>query len=187
MRALYLANSVANFGADTVFVPYVTYDSYSKYVGDLVTQATNLSGQIAQYQMQLSVTVASFQVMTSIAAVNANVRSIGGVLTQYFQALADGQSSMDQYYQNIINQLDTQLQSTLQNIVQLQKQLGDQQALISDLGSPPGIVQQFEKDYVEYEKDEVFKAVMGIVTGIFSLGVAFAGIPGAAGKEFSMP
>jgi hypothetical protein len=182
VRALYLANSVADFGAATVFVPYVTYDSYTKYVGDLVNQAQALSGQIAQYQMQLVTTVSSFQVMTSIAAVNANVRSIGGVLTQYFQALADGRSAMDQYYNNIINQLDNQLQSTLQNIATLQQQLADQQNLISNLGSPAGIVQQFEKDYVDYEKDEVFKAVMGIVTGLFSLGVAFAGIPGAAEK-----
>jgi hypothetical protein len=182
VRALYLANSVATFGADTVFVPYVTYDSYAKYVGDLVTQGMALNGQIANYQTQLTITVASFKVMTSIAAVNDNVRSIGGVLTQYFQALADGRNSMDQYYQNIINQLSAQLQSTLQNITQLQQQLGEQQARISNLGAPPGIVQQFEQDYVDYEKDEVFKAVMGIVTGIFSLGVAFAGIPAAAEK-----
>jgi hypothetical protein len=182
VRALYLANSVADFGAATVFVPYVTYDSYSKYVGDLVNQATTLNGQIASYQSQLMTTVASFKVMNSIAAVNDNVRSIGGVLTQYFQALADGRSAMDQYYQNIINQLNTQLKTTLQNITKLQQQLGDQQALISNLGSPPGIVQRFEKDYVDYEKDEVFKAVTGIVTGLFSLGVAFAGIPGAAEK-----
>jgi len=182
VRALYLANSVANFGADTVFVPYVTYDSYSKYVGDLVTQASALNGQIANYQSQLMTTVAKFQVMNSIAAVNNNVRAIGGVLTQYFQALADGRNSMDQYYQSIIDQLDSQLQTTVQNIVKLQTQLGEQQDLISNLGSPPGIVQQFEKDYVDYEKDEVFKAVMGIVTGLFSLGMAFAGIPGAAEK-----
>jgi len=182
VRALYLANSVANFGADTVFVPYVTYDSYSKYVGDLVNQASALTGQIANYQSQLMTTVASFQVMTSIAAVNDNVRAIGGVLTQYFQALADGRNSMDQYYANIINQLDTQLQSTLENIGKLQQQLGEQQNRVSNNGAPPGIVQQFEKDYTEYEKDEVFKAVMGIVTGLFSLGAAFAGIPGAAEK-----
>ncbi|MBO9726553.1 MAG: hypothetical protein J7530_19450 [Novosphingobium sp.] len=182
VRALYLANSVADFGSSTVFVPYVTYDSYAKYVGDLVTQATALSGQIGQYQAQLITTVSTFKVMNSIAAVNDNVRAIGGVLTQYFQALANGRSAMDQYYQGILNQLDGQLQATLKNIVRLQQQLGDQQALISNLGSPPGIVQQFEKDYVEYEKDEVFQAVMGIVTGLFSLGVAFAGIPGAAEK-----
>ena len=182
VRALYLANSVATFGADTVVVPYVTYDSYTKYVGDLVTQATTLNGQIAQYQLQIQTAVRSFQVMNSIAAVNANVRSIGGVLTQYFQALADGRQAMDQYYQNIINQLDAQLQSTIQNITQLQTQLNDQQALISNLGSPPGIVQQFEQDYADYEKDQVAQAVTGIVTGIFSLGVAFAGIPAAAEK-----
>ncbi|WMT76957.1 hypothetical protein [Bradyrhizobium sp. Ash2021] len=182
VRALYLANSVATFGANTVFVPYVAYDSYTKYVNDLVTQAITLSGQIASYQNQLITTVSRFQVMTSISAVNDNVRAIGGVLVQYFQALADGRSSMDQYYQNIIDQLDTQLQNTLQNIVQLTQQLSEQQALISNLGSPPGVIQQFEKDYVDYEKDEVFKAVTGIVTGLFSLGVAFAGIPGAAAK-----
>jgi len=182
VRALYLANSVANFGADTVFVPYVTYDSYSKYVGDLVVQATTLNGQIASYQSQLMTTVASFKIMTSISAVNDNVRAIGGVLTQYFQALTDGRSAMDQYYQNIINQLNNQLDATLKNITKLQQQLGEQQTIISNPGTPPGIVQQFEKDYVEYEKDEVFKAVMGIVTGIFSLGVAFAGIPAAAEK-----
>jgi hypothetical protein len=182
VRALYLANSVATFGADTVFVPYVTYESYTKYVNDLVTQATTLSGQIATYQLQLVTTVAKFQVMNSIAAVNANVRSIGGVLTQYFQALADGRNSMDQYYATIINQLDNQLQATLQNIAQLQQQLADQQNLISNLGAPPGIVQKFEQDYADYEKDQVAQAVMGIVTGLFSLGVAFAGIPGAAEK-----
>lgn len=182
VRALYLANAVATFGMDTVFVPYVTYDSYSKYVGDLVTQATTLSGQIAAYQIQLTTTVGNYKVMTSIEAVNDNVRSIGGVLTQYFQVLADGRQAMDQYYANIINQLDTQLTATLKNIDTLQTQLGNQQAVISNLGSPPGIVQQFEKDYVQYEKDEVFKATMGIVTGLFSLGVAFAGIPGAAEK-----
>lgn len=182
VRALYLANSVATFGADTVFVPYVTYDSYSKYVGDLVTQATTLNGAIASYQSQLMTTVAKFQVMNSISAVNDNVRAIGGVLTQYFQALNDGRSAMDQYYQSIINQLNNQLQATLQNITNLQSQLGAQQLLISNQGTPAGIVQKFETDYIQYEKDEVFKAVMGIVTGLFSLGVAFAGIPGAAEK-----
>jgi hypothetical protein len=183
VRALYLANSVATFGADTVFVPYVTYDSYTKYVGDLVIQATALNGQIANYQLQIQTAVAKFQVMNSIDAVNANVRAIGGVLTQYFQALADGRQSMDQYYQNIINQLDAQLQSTLDNITQLQTQLGDQQKVISNLSAEsPGIVQQFEQDYADYAKDQVAQAVMGIVTGIFSLGVAFAGIPAAAEK-----
>ncbi len=182
VRALYLANSVATFGAETVFVPYVTYDSYSKYVGDLVNQATLLSGQIGNYQTQLVTTVASYKVMTSIAAVNDNVRAIGGVLTQYFQALADGRQAMDQYYQNIIDQLDLQLQKSLQNITQLKTQLGAQQTLISNLGAPPGIVQQFEIDYVNYEKDEIFKAVVGIAEGLFSLGMAFAGIPAAAEK-----
>jgi len=180
VRALYLANSVADFGADSVFVPYVTYDSYAKYVGDLVTQARTLNGQIANYQSQLITTVNSFKVMNSIANVNDNVRSIGGVLTQYFGALADGRRQMDQYYDNIISQLDSQLQSTIADIKKLQGQLDDQQLKISNLGSPPGIVQQFEKDYVAYEKDEIFKAVMGIATGLFELGTAFAGIPGAA-------
>jgi len=182
VRALYLANSVATFGADTVFVPYVTYDAYAKYVSDLVIQATTLNGQIASYQSQLITTVASYKIMNSIQAVNDNVRAIGGVLTQYFQALADGRNAMDQYYQNIINQLDSQLQTTIQNVAKLQIQMNDQQLVISNLGSPPGIVQKFEQDYANYEKDEVFKAVMGIVTGLFSLGVAFAGIPGAAEK-----
>ncbi|MBB4952323.1 hypothetical protein H4S14_000365 [Agrobacterium vitis] len=180
VRALYLANSIADFGAGTVFVPYVTYDSYSKYVGDLVTQAQQISGQIASYQSQLMTTVASYKIMTSIDAVNDNVRSIGGVLTQYFKALSEGRGSMDQYYSSIIAQLDSQLQTTLKNIKELQGQLSSQQARISNLGSPPGIIQVFEQDYVQYEKDEVFKATMSIVTGIFSLGVAFAGIPGAA-------
>ena len=182
VRALYLANSVATFGADTVFVPYVTYDSYSKYVGDLVNQATTLNGQIASYQSQLLTTVAKFQVMNSIAAVNDNVRAIGGVLTQYFQALAVGRQQMDQYYKGIIAQLNKQLQETLDNIVTLKTQLGAQQKLISNQGSPLGIIQQFEKDYVKYEEDQVFQAVTGIVTGLFSLGVAFAGIPAAADK-----
>lgn len=182
VRALYLANAVATFGMNTVFVPYVTYDSYSKYVGDLVTQATTLSGQIAAYQIQLTTVVGDYKVMNSINAVNENVRSIGGVLTQYFQVLADGRDAMDQYYGNIISQLDTQLTTTLKNIGTLQTQLTKQQAVISNLGAPPGIIQQFEKDYVQYEKDEIFKATMGIVSGLFSLGVAFAGIPGAAEK-----
>lgn len=182
VRALYLANSVATFGMDTVFVPYVTYDSYSQYVRDLVTQATTLSNQIATYQIQLTTTVSGYKVMTSIAAVNDNVRSIGGVLTQYFQALTDGRRAMDQYYEGIINQLDSQLVTTLKNIDKLKGQLDQQQKRISNLGAPPGIVQQFEKDYVQYEKDEIFKATMGIVQGLFSLGVAFAGIPGAAEK-----
>lgn len=182
VRALYLANSVATFGADAVFVPYVTYDSYSKYVGDLVTQASLLSRQIASYQSQLMTTVASYRIFDSIENVNNNVRAIGGVLTQYFQALADGRKSMDGYYDSILGQLDTQLQSTLKDIAKLQDQLEGQQNLISNLGAPPGIVQKFEQDYVDYEKDEIFKAVMGIVTGLFSLGVAFAGIPGAAEK-----
>jgi len=182
VRALYLANSVADFGSDAVFVPYVTYDSYSKYVGDLVTQATRLTGDIASYQSQLMTTVASYKVMNSIANVNDNIRSIGGVLTQYFAALASGRQAMDSYYDNIIAQLDVQLKSTLQDITKLQGQLDEQQKTISNLGAPPGIVQKFEKDYVEYEKDEIFKAVMGICTGLFSLGVSFAGIPGAAEK-----
>ncbi|WP_413207811.1 hypothetical protein [Rhodospirillum sp. A1_3_36] len=182
VRALYLVNSIADFGMDTVFVPYVTYDTYSKYVGDLVNQASFLNGQIATYQSQLMTTTAKFQTMNSIAAVNKNVQSIGNVLTQYFKALADGRGSIDKYYDGIIAQLTSQLNKTLENIVHLQGQLTQQQKLISNLGSPPGIVQKFEKDYVEYEKDEVFKATMSIVTGLFSLGMAFAGIPGAAEK-----
>ncbi|WP_041794617.1 hypothetical protein [Pararhodospirillum photometricum] len=182
VQALYLANAIADFGMNTVFVPYVTYDSYAKYVGDLVTQAMALSGQIANYQSLLITTEANYKVMTSIQAVNDNVRSIGGVLTQYFKALADGRNSIDQYYGNINAQLSRQLDSTLKNIGDLQVQLGEQQKRISNLGAPPGIVQQFETDYVAYQKDQVFKLTMSIVTGLFSLGAALAGFPGAAEK-----
>lgn len=180
VRALYLTNSIADFGIDAIYVPYVTYDSYSKYVTDLVNQASNLNSDISKYQVQLTTVVSSYKVMDSIDAVNDNVRAIGGVMKDYFKVLADGRGAMDSYYASILDQLDDQLQKTVANVGELQTQLDAQNKLINNLGDPMGIVQQFEKDYAQYQKDEVFKATMSLVSGLFDLGLSFAGIPGEA-------
>ena len=61
-RALYIANNVAKLDTDVVYVPYVTYDSYNKFVGDMVGQAQTLTAQISQYQIQITDTVNSFKI-----------------------------------------------------------------------------------------------------------------------------
>ncbi len=179
-RALYLANDVANFSSDAVSVPYFTYAAYNKYVGDMVAQAQTLQSTIGNYQIQITNTINTYKVMDSIDAVNANIKQIGGVLTQYFQALAAGRAAMDGYYDSIITQLDQELQQTLSDITDLTAKLQAQQAVINSTNVPPGIVQRFQNDYAAYSKDEIAKAVMTGVSGLFDLGLAVFGIPAAA-------
>ncbi len=179
-RALYIANDLATFSSDAVFVPYLTYESYNKYVGDLVTAAGSLNLTILNYQTQITNTINSYKVMDSIANLNDNVKQIGGVLTQYFQALASGRAAMDGYYASILAQLNQQLQQTLKDIVDLTGKLQAQQAVISQTNTPPGIVQRFETDYADYSKDQIAQAVVQGVTGLFDLGLAVFGIPEAA-------
>lgn len=179
-RALYLAHNVANFDADLVFVPYVTYEAYAKYVSDMVTEASTLQGQILSYQTQITDTINSFKVLDSVANLNDNIKQIGGVLTQYFQALASGRGAMDGYYASVIAELDQELQQTLQDITELSAKLQDQQAVISQTGEPPGIVQVFQQDYAEYSRDEIAQAVVEGITGLFELGLAVFAIPEAA-------
>jgi hypothetical protein len=179
-RALYLANDIATFGSTLVYVPYVTYETYSKYVNDMVEVAENLNGQIMSYQTQITSIVSSYLVMDSIANLNANVKQIGGALTSFFKVLADGRNSMNGYYDSIASELQKELTSTLANIQELQKELSDEQSVISHTGDPVGIVQQFEQDYADYQKDLVAQCVVSAVTAMFDLGLAMAGIPEAA-------
>lgn len=176
-RALYLANHVGTFSADVVYVPYVTYETYTKYVNDLVTQASTINGQILNYQTQITDTINSFQVMNSIAAVNANIKQIGGVLTQYFQALADGRAAMDGYYSSLEQQFSDELQQTLKDISDLTTKLQAQQTVISQTADPPGIIQQFQQDYADYENDQIAQAVMTGVAGLFDVGLSVFAIP----------
>lgn len=179
-RALYLANDVATFSSDAIFVPYVTYATYNKYVGDMVTRANALHNEILSYQIQINDTINAYKVMDSIANLNDNIKQIGGVLTQYFQALADGREAMDGYYASVIAELDQELQQTLADIVDLSAKLKAQQAVISQTNQPPGIVQKFQQDYADYSKDEIAKAVVEGITGLFELGLAVFAIPEAA-------
>lgn len=179
-RALYLANDVDTFSSDLTFVPYLTYGAYSKYVGDMVSAATLLQTQILSYQGQITDTINSFKVLDSIANLNDNVKQIGGVLTQYFKALASGRASMDGYYASVIAELDQELVQTLEDIAELTTKLQAQQAVISQTGQPPGIVQRFQQDYADYSRDEIAKAVVTGVEGLFALGLAVFAIPAAA-------
>lgn len=179
-RALYLANDVATFGSDVVYVPYVSYDSYNKFVSDMVSESKTLTSEIAQYQIRITDTINSFRIMDSIANLNANIKQIGGVLTSYFQVLADGRGAMDGYYDSVLAQLDKEQQKTLQDIATLGQKLSDQQSVISHTGSPSGIIQTFQQDYADYSKDLVAQCVVSAVEGLFSLGLSMAAIPGEA-------
>ncbi|GGA41182.1 hypothetical protein [Dyella nitratireducens] len=179
-RALYLANNVATMGGDIIYVPYVTYDSYNKFVGDMIDQARTLTGQISEYQITINNTVNSFKIMDSIANLNDNVKQIGGVLTSYFQVLASGRGAMDGYYNSVLNQLNNQQEQTAKDILSLSKKLADQQAVISHTGSDQGIIQRFQQDYSDYAHDLVAQCVVSAVEGVFSLGLAMAAIPGEA-------
>ncbi|MFC5743648.1 hypothetical protein [Dyella tabacisoli] len=179
-RALYLANDIATLGSDVVFLPYVTYDAYNKFVGDMMTQAQTLTGQISEYQIRITDTVNSFKIMDSIANLNDNIKQIGGVLTSYFQVLASGCGAMGSYYDSVLAQLDDEQQKTAQNIAALGQKLLDQQAVISRTGDPQGIIQNFQQDYADYSKDLVAQCVASAVEGAFSLGLSMAGIPGEA-------
>jgi len=179
-RALYLAHGVSTFDADLVFVPYVTYEAYRNYVSDMVEEASNLQGQILSYQGQITDTINSFKVLDSIANLNDNIKQIGGVLTQYFKALASGRGAMDGYYDSVIQQLDAELVQTLKDITELSKKLQAQQAVINQTGEPPGIVQRFQQDYADYSRDQIAQAVVDGVSGLFELGFAVFAIPEAA-------
>lgn len=176
-RALYLSNAVATFGSTSTFVPYNRYDSYAKYVGDLVTQATYLDKKVTEMQMLMVQTTYHFQEMTSITAVNNNVRSIGEVLKKYFSVLVDGRRATDKFYDNYLEQLKSQLEQTQKNIASLALQLDAQQKRINHLGTPQGIIQRYEQDYADWESDQVFKCTMSLISGLFDLGVAVAGFP----------
>lgn len=183
-RALYLAHEIDTFGSDVVYVPYVTYETYSKYVGDLVSQASTLNGEILGYQGRITTIVSSYKVLDSIDNLNYNIKQIGGVLTSYFKALADGRRAMNGYYDSVIQQLEKELKETLDDIKTLQGKLEDQQTTISSTsGSSPGIVQKFEKDYADYSKDLVAQFVMDGVQALFSLGLSLGGIPAASDKS----
>ncbi|MBN1403543.1 MAG: hypothetical protein JW942_03625 [Opitutales bacterium] len=179
-RALYLANDIGTFGSSVIYVPYVTYDTYTKYVNDMVTEAREINSQISQYQIQITDTINTFKVMDSIDNLNYNIKQIGGVLTSYFKVLADGRKSMDGYYDSIAAQLEDELTASLSNIQELSKKLADEQKVISNTGSPVGIVQQFEQDYADYQKDLVAQCVVSSVTAMFDLGLSMAAIPEAA-------
>ena len=180
-RALYLANNVATLGSDIVYVPYVTYDSYNKFVGDMVAEAQTLTGQIAEYQIRITDTINSFKIMDSIANLNDNVKQIGGVLTQYFKVLASGRGAMDGYYDSVLSQLDKEQQQTSQDILALVQKLSDQQTVISNTSEKqPGIIQRFQQDYADYANDLVAQCVVSAVEGMFSLGLSMAAIPGEA-------
>ncbi len=180
-RALYLANHAGTFSSDAITVPYVTYETYRSYVQDLVNQAQTIQTQISNYQIQITDTINAYQEMTSIAALNANIKAIGGVLTQYFSALASGRQSMDGYYNSIIAQLTEQQQQAEANIATLTAKLQAQQAVINlTSASSPGIVQTFEQDYANYVNDQVAQAVVSGVTGLFEVGAAAFAIPEAA-------
>ncbi|MFT7009214.1 MAG: hypothetical protein ACJAXJ_003762 [Colwellia sp.] len=179
-RALYLARNIADIGGDAIYVPYVTYESYNKYVGDMVAQAKTLQGQIQTYQIQITDTVNAYKTLDSIENLNDNVKQIGGVLTSYFGVLAAGRQSMNGYYDSIIGQLDAELQETLKNITDLSTKLQSQQAVISHTGKPVGIIQQFEDDYSDYSRDLIAQCVMSGVESLFSLGIAMAAVPGEA-------
>jgi hypothetical protein len=178
-RALYLARNVGTFSSTAVSVPYVTYETYSKYVGDLVTQAQTINGQILNFQGQITSTINSYKVMDSIANLNDNIKQIGGVLTQYFTALADGNKAMGGYYDSILDQLNQESQQNLQDINDLTAKLAAQQTVINSTSETPGIIQQFQQDYADYEKDEIAQAVVEGVTGLFSLGMAVFALPEA--------
>ena len=181
MRALYLANDVGTFSSDAVYVPYVTYESYRDYVTDLVSEAKTLSRLISQYQIQITDTINAYKTMTSIANLNDNIKQIGGVLTDYFQVLANGQQAMAGYYNSILGQLNTELSQTLADITSLSAKLTAQQAVISQTGEPEGIVQRFQQDYADYVNDQIAQCVVSGIEGLFSLGLSMAAIPDAAG------
>ncbi|MFK2891574.1 hypothetical protein ISS98_10615 [Dyella flagellata] len=180
-RALYIANNVAELDTDVVYVPYVTYDSYNKFVGDMVSQAQTLNAQIAQYQIQITDTVNSFKVMDSIANLNDNIKQIGGVLTQYFKVLANGRGAMGSYYDSVLAQLTREQEQNTKDIIELGNKLTAQQTVISNVSAKdPGIVQRFQQDYTDYANDLVAQCVVSGVEGLFSLGLSMAAIPGEA-------
>jgi hypothetical protein len=181
-RALYIANNVAALDVDVVYVPYVTYDSYNKFVGDMVSQAQTLTGQIAHYQIQITDTVNSFKIMDSIANLNDNVKQIGGVLTSYFKVLASGRGAMNGYYDSVLAQLTREQEQNAKDIVSLGRKLDAQQSVISNVSDKdPGIIQRFQQHYTDYANDLVAQCVVSAVEGLFALGLSMAAIPGEAG------
>ena len=182
MRALYLAHNVGTFSSDMIYVPYVTYESYQSYVDAMVAEAQTLNGQIFQFQNQITSTINTYKVMNSIENLNSNIKQIGGVLTQYFQVLANGRQAMDGDYDSILSELQSELAKTLEDMQSLSTKLTAQQAVISQTGNPPGIIQKFQQDYADYSKDQIAQCVISGVEGLFSLGLSMAGIPGSAEK-----
>jgi hypothetical protein len=179
-HALYLAEDVAKFGTDVVYVPYVTYESYRNYVSDMVREAQGLVGTISQYQISIRDTINSYKVLNSIANLNDNVKQIGGVLTDYFGALAAGQASMNGYYDQVLSTLNQQQQKNLADIKTLTTKLEEQRQVISHTGDPVGIVQTFQLDYADYINDLIAKCVFSAVSGLFDAALSMAAIPGEA-------
>lgn len=179
-HALYLAEDVATFGTDVVYVPYVTYESYRNYVSDMVQEAQSLSGTIGQYQISIRDTINSYKVLNSIANLNDNVKQIGGVLTDYFSALAAGQANMNGYYDQVLNTLNQQQQKSLADIKTLAAKLEEQRQVISHTGDPIGIIQQFQEDYADYVNDLIAQCVFSAVSGLFDVALSMAAIPGEA-------
>jgi len=180
-RALYIANNVAKLDTDVVYVPFVTYDSYNKFVGDMVGQAQTLTAQISQYQIQITDTVNSFKIMDSIANLNDNVKQIGGVLTSYFKVLATGRGAMNGYYDSVLAQLTREQEQNAKDIIALGKKLDAQQIVISNVSAKdPGIIQRFQQDYADYANDLVAQCVVSGIEGLFALGLSMAAIPGEA-------
>ncbi|ABC21000.1 hypothetical protein Rru_A0195 [Rhodospirillum rubrum ATCC 11170] len=179
-HALYIAENVATFGTDIVFVPYVTYETYRPYVSSMITQAQTLSQTIIANEIMIRDTINSYKVMTSLADLNDNVKRIGGVLTGYFKALADGQKAMNGYYDQVLDQLGQQQAETLKEIATLGAKLDAQRVVISNTGDPPGIVQTFQDDYADYARDQVAACVVSVVEGLFTAGLSMAAIPSEA-------
>ena len=177
-RALYLANNVSTYGSDVVYVPFVKYETYREYVGDLASQAVTLNGQLLANQQAIETAVSQLQVMDSIETLNENVKAIGGVLTQYFGVLASGREQMDGYYDSVLTQLENELATTEATINDLTGKLTAQQQLINTT------TQQFQSDYAAWATDQVFQAVTSIVTGVFTLGATLAAEPENAPAAF---
>jgi hypothetical protein len=177
-RALYLANDLATFSSDALYVPYLTYAAYTAYVESLVREASELNRTILVYQLQIADTIEHYEVMDSVEHLNGNVKQIGGVLTKYFGALAKGRAQMDGFYAEIIRQLDAQLAQTVEDMVDLTVRLEAQQAVVTE------ITEKFTKDYIAHSNNVIFGAVVQGVVGLFKAAAHLEMPAKAAGDAF---
>ncbi len=177
-RALYLANDLATFSSDALYVPYLTYAAYTPYVDSLVREAQELNGTIVAYQLKIADTIEHYAVMDSLERLNGNVKQIGGVLTKYFGALASGRAQMDSFYAEIISQLDAQLTQTVADMKDLSHRLKAQQDVVSE------ITERFQKDYINHSTNVIFGAVIQGVVGLFKAGAQLEMPAKAAGAAF---